>query len=63
MEMDELAAVFGYKNPRAAVRAVRLGKFPVPTYELAGRRVANVVVVNRFFEEKNDTAETPFLDD
>ncbi len=54
MELDEVAALLGYKNRRAAVRAIKNNKFEVPTYELAGRRVANTAVVKKFFEEKTD---------
>lgn len=50
LEFDELTEVFGYKNERAARRALRLDKFPVPTFELAGRTVAHVDVVNEFFK-------------
>ncbi len=54
MELDEVAALLGYVNRRAAVRAIKNGKFEIPTYELAGRRVANVAVVKKYFEEKTD---------
>ena len=54
MELEEVAVLLGYKNRRAAVRAIKNGKFEIPTYELAGRRVANVAVVNKYFEEKTD---------
>lgn len=50
LEFDELVALFGYKNERAARRAIRLGRFPVKTFELAGRTVAHVDVVNGYFE-------------
>jgi hypothetical protein len=54
MELEDLTAVFGYKNRRAAVRAIKNNTFPIPTYELAGRRVANVAVVKKYFDEKTD---------
>ncbi len=56
LEMDELTALFGYKNLRAARYAIRKGKFPVATYELAGRLVANVDVVNAYFRSKTEEA-------
>jgi hypothetical protein len=52
LEMDELVALFGYKNARAAVAAIRKETFPVDVYRLAGRWVADPGVVNGFFEAK-----------
>lgn len=57
MELDEVAALLGYVNRRAAVRAIKNGKFEIPTYELAGRRVCNVAVVKKYFDEKTDEGE------
>ena len=54
LEFDELVEIFGYTNERAARRAIRLDKFPIPTFELAGRTVAHIDVVKRFFDEKYD---------
>ena len=54
MEMEEVAAVLGYKNRRAAVRAIKDNLFELPYYTLAGRAVVNVAVVNKFFEEKTN---------
>ena len=54
LEFDELVEIFGYTNERAARRHLRLGKFPVPTFELAGRTVAHIDVVKKFFDEKYD---------
>ena len=50
LEMDELCALFGYKNIRALRSAIRAGRFPVKLFELAGRRVASVEVVKAYFE-------------
>ena len=50
LELEELVEIFGYKNVRAARRALRLGKFPVKTFELAGRTVAHVDVVEQYVE-------------
>lgn len=52
LEFDELVALFEYTNERAARRAIRLDRFPVPTFELAGRTVAHVDVVEAFFESQ-----------
>ena len=54
LEFDELVALFEYTNERAARRAIRLDKFPVPTFELAGRTVAHVDVVDAFFEGQKE---------
>jgi len=54
MEMDEVAALLGYKNRRAAVRAIKDNLFEIPFYTLAGRPVVNTAVVNKFFEEKTE---------
>ena len=54
LEFDELVEIFGYTNERAARRALRLGKFPVKTFELAGRTVAHVDVVNGYFEAQKE---------
>ena len=55
LEFDELVEVFGYVNERAARRALRLNRFPVKTFELAGRTVAHVDVVTAYFEtQKQD---------
>ena len=58
LEFDELIELFGYANERAARRAMRLKKFPVPTFKLAGRTVAHVDVVKRYFDEKYDEGVT-----
>lgn len=57
LELDELVETFEYVNIRAAKRAIRLGKFPVPTFDLAGRTVAHVDSVAKFFEQKKREAE------
>ncbi len=56
LELDELVETFEYKNLRAAKRAIRLGKFPIPTFDLAGRTVAHVDAVAKFFEQKKKEA-------
>ena len=54
MEMEEISALLGYKNRRAAIRAIKDGLFELPTYTLAGRHVVNLAVIDRFFKEKTD---------
>ena len=58
-ELDELVEMFGYRNRRAAQRKIRLGTFEVPTFTLAGRRVATGRQVANFFErqEKREARE------
>lgn len=65
MDMEELAALLGYKNPRAARAAIKRGTFEIQTYILANRRVANVSAVKKFFASKDPVAteEENFLDD
>ncbi len=44
---------FGYVNRRAALRAIRVGTFPCPTYILSGRkRVVDRQVFHDFFRQK-----------
>ena len=50
--LDEIFEIFGYKNKGSAYVAIHRGCFPVPTYRLAGRRVADREVVREFFREK-----------
>ena len=52
LEFEELVEIFEYTNERAARRALRLGKFPVPVFELAGRTVAHVDSIDLFFKKK-----------
>jgi hypothetical protein len=54
LTLEEMIALFGYVNERAAKRAIVDGSFPVNTYKLAGKRVANVSAVNRFFDSHDD---------
>ena len=49
MELDELEIIFGYKNRLALNHAIRVGRFPVPTFIMADRRVAHVDVVQEYF--------------
>ena len=56
LELDELVEIFEYTNMRAARRAIRLGKFPVPTFELAGRTVAHADAVDLLMKRKRNEA-------
>jgi hypothetical protein len=46
---------FGYKSVKAAQNAVASGCFPVKTYILAGRRVVDVEVINKFFQRHRES--------
>jgi hypothetical protein len=54
LELDELVEIFEYTNVRAARRAIRLKKFPVPVFELAGRTVAHEDAVALFMNRMRD---------
>ena len=41
--------IFGYKNVQCLYNAINLGRLPVPTYRLAGRRVADREIVRAYF--------------
>ena len=47
--LDELFELFGYGNKHSAHVAISRGCFPVATYKLGGRRVADREVVREFF--------------
>jgi len=47
--VDDIWPLLGYKNRRAAIRAIRLGTFPCKTYELARKHVVDVEVLRTFF--------------
>ena len=49
IEIDEVWSLLGYKNRRAAIRAIRVGKFPCRTYKLAKKRVVDIEVLRTFF--------------
>lgn len=59
LDLDELTVLFGYKNRRALVRAIKNDKFPVPTYEISPNNlVADAQVVNEYFERKRQAGLT-----
>ncbi len=47
--LDEIYELFLYKSKQSAYVAISRGCFPVPTYKLGGRRVADREVVREFF--------------
>ena len=49
LSVEDLAEIFGYKNAQCVYNAISLGRLPVPTYRLAGRRVADREVVRAYF--------------
>jgi len=52
-EIEDVYPYFGYVNRRAALRAIRVGRFPIPSYILSGRmRVVDREVFNNFFLQK-----------
>lgn len=55
-ELAELVEIFEYTNIRAARRAIRLEKFPVPVFELAGRTVAHIDSVDLLMKRKRQEA-------
>jgi|19_taG_2_1085344.scaffolds.fasta_scaffold00186_8 hypothetical protein len=54
MELEEMVELFGYTNEDAARRHIRMGLFPVVTYRLAGRTVANTRAIQNFFDKNNE---------
>jgi hypothetical protein len=52
LERDDLMVLFGYKNTKAFYNAINLGRFPVPTYKLGGKIVADREAVRLFFAEQ-----------
>lgn len=57
LELDELVELFEYKNRRAALHAIRVGRFPVKVFMLAGRRVAHVDSVAQYFKDLKAEAD------
>ena len=54
-EIDEVWYNLGYINRRAALRAIRKGTFPLPYFELAGRKVVDQLVFHTFFRKQRET--------
>ena len=52
-QIDDVWDVMGYPNRRAALTAIRLGKFQVPTYQLRPRKtVVDRKVLRAYFGSK-----------
>ena len=49
LSAEDLIVIFGYKNVQCLYNAISLGRLPVPTYRLAGRRVADREIVRAYF--------------
>lgn len=57
MELEEIVALLGYTNIRAAKRALKLGTFEIPIFTLAGRPVISIAVAKKYFAEKTEEGE------
>lgn len=51
---EDLTILFGYKNTESTLRAISRKTFPVPTYRVGGRRVADREVVRAYFRRMRD---------
>ena len=49
--LTEIYELMGYKTLRSAYGAVKRGSFPIKTYKLAHRIVADKAVVRAFFQQ------------
>ncbi len=49
-DIDELIEIFDFPNRRSINRALRTGALPIKMFQLRGRRVCHVDVVERYFE-------------
>lgn len=52
--LEELTAIFNIASPRMARIYISQGRFPVPTYKLMGRYVADISIVTAFFQKLRD---------
>ena len=59
-EIEQVWQILGFKNRRACIRSIRVGKFPLATYELAGRKVVDKEVAQAFFRTKREEGLKPF---
>ena len=51
---DDLVHLFGYTSKASLYSAISRGTFPIPTYKMGKRRVAEREVVNTFFARHRD---------
>lgn len=56
MNTGELSAVLKYKTPQSLLEQVRRGKFPIRTFKLAGKRVADTRDVADYIDHQRETA-------
>lgn len=49
---EELRLIFRYPTIWAFYKSVERGSFPIPTYKIRGRIVADTAAVQRFFAEQ-----------
>jgi len=52
--VEDLTILFNYKNVESTQRAMSRGTFPVPTYRVGKRRVADREVVRAYFRKMRD---------
>lgn len=52
--VEELTVLFNYKNVESTQRAISRGTFPVATYRIGKRRVADREVVRAYFRKMRD---------
>jgi hypothetical protein len=52
--IEDLTILFCYKNVESTQRAMSRGTFPVPTYRVGRRRVADREVVRAYFRNMRD---------
>jgi len=52
--IEDLTILFNYKNVESTQRAMSRGTFPVPTYRVGKRRVADREVVRAYFRKMRD---------
>ena len=54
VNVSELAQIFGYANEGSVYTAISSGTFPIDTFRLGKRRVADKQVVLHYFEAKRE---------
>lgn len=52
--LPELTSIFGCASDRMTRLYIKQGRFPVPTYRVMGRHVADISVVTAFFQQHRD---------
>lgn len=62
MWVGDLVEMFKYSTYYAVMQAIKRGTFPIHTYKLAGRRVADISVIVEYFKKQTALAETKLED-